>query len=140
MPPLPPVTIATLPVKSKSVAMMGLLAVPLPPITLHARGLTDGRVYRPVLALHYARMRTSPPCPRPHVRGRGTLSYLPRASTCDASVTVVSAVATATEPYSGQRRFQVSPNPSACSACTPHISNCTRMAQETVLSPCLVAR
>ena len=64
-----------------------------------------------------------------HTSGEGrTPSYLPRASTCDASVTVVSAVATATEPYSGQRRFQVSTSPSACSACTPHISKCTRMA------------
>src|SRR5215470_16895342 len=70
----------------------------------------------------------APALPWRVVGGGGTPSYLPRASTCDVSVTVVSAVATATEPYSGQRRFQVSTSPSACSACTPHISKCTRMA------------
>src|SRR3989442_8528577 len=37
--------------------------------------------------------------------------YPPCAPTCDARVTVVSAVATATEPYSGQRRFHVSTKP-----------------------------
>jgi hypothetical protein len=37
----------------------------------------------------------------------GTQSYLPHVSTCDASVTVVSAVATAAEPYSGQLRASV---------------------------------
>src|SRR5438046_2031819 len=55
-----------------------------------------------------------------HTPGEGgTPAYRRCASACDASVTVVSAVATATEPYNGQRRFQVSTSPSACSACTP---------------------
>jgi len=69
----------------------------------------------------------SPPHPTQVSSEGGTPSYR-RDSACDVSVTVVSAVATATEPYSGQRRFQVSTSPSACSACTPHISKCTRMA------------
>src|SRR3989442_9035028 len=63
----------------------------------------------------------------------------PRGSAWEGSVTEVSSVAVTTDPYRGQRRFQVSTSPSACSGVMPHISKDTRRASKTVRSPGLVS-
>ena len=64
---------------------------------------------------------------RPHcivqrcVSGGRPERYLGRGSGWNSAVTLVLGVATATEPYSGQRRFQISTSSWPSESPTPHI-------------------
>jgi len=67
--------------------------------------------------------------------GAPNLGHLTRAVACAVKTTMVSAVATATEPKMGHRCFHVLTRKRASSSLTPHIWNCIRTPSYNETSP-----